>query len=611
MSFKLFTLQILGKIKPTEKIEATRAALWDDYQEFLKVEKSDELKEYLELEKWVNSEDFKKRKKEIESLRFKGSREFNQLNEFTRLAKSKEIKKYLQLKDSAELTRFEDIKKSEKLEQFYKLQDFVEEGEYQKEKKQIKGQVYKGSVEERHLLEFVKLKKSKPLKAYFELHGSKELAEHKEFSESTKLRDYLRLRNSPEKDKEKKKKLRELKRDSRIKKYFRFERSQKLKLYREASGSHDLKRYHELEIIINSDDFIQRKAYLQDKTKFEKSDAYAKFNQYKQLKNDKDIKFFLAFEKSKIYKNYLDVKDSFDLKRYFELKEITESEEFLKRKAYLEDKKKWEKSEEYSKQQHFLSMKKFPHLVRYFKYLGKNDFDFFKNWEVVFEELFDTGKLDESKWITNSFWGNKLVKGNFSQIGDLQCFNSGKNIVLDNKKLKIQIKKEHAKGKVWNPASGFMPADFEYTSDMLCSGESFWLEEGIVEAKILFNPVKQVVSSFYLLGEKVSPQVNLLEMGAKNRFGTFLLKDGNTEFNGISIGNLKKGRPYLFRLCISKDKLVWKINDQEVFETDASQFKFPMHLNLSSIVVRDIPGSILPVNFEVSWIRCYKEKGKS
>ncbi|VAW18329.1 hypothetical protein MNBD_BACTEROID01-1116, partial [hydrothermal vent metagenome] len=153
--------------------------------------------------------------------------------------------------------------------------------------------------------------------------------------------------------------------------------------------------------------------------------------------------------------------------------------------------------------------------------------------------------------------------------------------------------------------------DFEYTSDMLCSGESFWLEEGIVEAKILFNPVKQVVSFFYLLGEKASPQVNLLEMGAKNRVGTFLQKDGNTVSHGISIGNLKKGRPYLFRLCISKDKLVWKINDQEVFETDAGNFRFPMHLNLSSIVVRDIPGSILPVNFEVDWIRCYKEKGKA
>ena len=73
MSFKIFKLQLTGKIKPVEKIEQHRSLLINDYQEFQEVEKSDELSLFLELEKRVNSEQFKKEKGEIAALHFKGS----------------------------------------------------------------------------------------------------------------------------------------------------------------------------------------------------------------------------------------------------------------------------------------------------------------------------------------------------------------------------------------------------------------------------------------------------------------------------------------------------------------------------------------------------------
>ena len=59
MSFKIFSLQFTGKIKSTEKIEQGRAALLSDYQDFLKVEKSEELAKYLKLEEIINSNEFK------------------------------------------------------------------------------------------------------------------------------------------------------------------------------------------------------------------------------------------------------------------------------------------------------------------------------------------------------------------------------------------------------------------------------------------------------------------------------------------------------------------------------------------------------------------------
>ena len=70
--------------------------------------------------------------------------------------------------------------------------------------------------------------------------------------------------------------------------------------------------------------------------KLGKSEPWKKYIRYKELATDGDILFYLKFEKSSLYKNYLDLKESFQLKRFYELKELTSSAEFLKRKEWLE-----------------------------------------------------------------------------------------------------------------------------------------------------------------------------------------------------------------------------------------------------------------------------------
>ncbi len=57
--------------------------------------------------------------------------------------------------------------------------------------------------------------------------------------------------------------------------------------------------------------------------------------------------------------------------------------------------------------------------------------------------------------------------------------------------------------------SGLFLLTFDFTSDTLSTVNAFWQKDGLIEAKIRFAPVKEVVSSFHLLGEKVSPQITL------------------------------------------------------------------------------------------------------
>ncbi len=608
MSFKIFTLQFLGKLKPVETIEKQRKILLDDYIEFQKVESSDELKKYLDLEKEINSEEFKKKKTEIESLIFNGSREFNQLKEFVGLQKKPTIRKYFKIANSSDLERYNKLKTSEKIGEYYKLLEYVKEGQFAKEKNEILAQVFKGSVEEKHWIDFKKLEKSTEIKVYRELHDSDFLKKHDLFTKSEKLKNFVQLGNIPEKDKTKLAELKRLKNDTEIKNYFKFEKSKKIRIYRETAASQQLTKYFELKAYVESADYKKREIFLKDRKKFENSESFKKYTRFKQLSSDADVKFLLKFEKSPLYKNYLDVVGSFDLKRYAELEAITNSKEFKEQKAYLEDKKKWEKTAEFARQQEYLSMKKLPHLTKYFKNKGTSVFNFFTEWQVVFEDDFLKPKLDTEKWACKSYLAEKMPGESYSLAGDNYFFTDGKNIKLDGK-LRIDVRKEKARGKVWQMPAGFIPAELDYTSGIISSWKSFWMEDGIIEAKIKFEPIRQIVSSFYLAGEMEMPRLNLLEMGAKNRLGILTLNSaGKANVNGIDIENLKKGRWYIFTLEKSGNNLTWKINDTEVITLQNSEQKAKLHLNASSIVIDEVSSQQLPAGFEIDWVRCYTKK---
>ncbi len=162
---------------------------------------------------------------------------------------------------------------------------------------------------------------------------------------------------------------------------------------------------------------------------------------------------------------------------------------------------------------------------------------------------------------------------------------------------------------MWKMPAGFIPVEFDYTSDLVSTGKNFWQEDGVFEAKIKFNPVKQVVSSFYLAGENSTPRINLLEMGTKNNLGVSSLNgSGKIQNNGLDISNLKRGKSYIFTVEKAGSSITWKINDTEVLNIQDSTMNVPLHVNASSIVVNEISGSNLPVNFEIDWVKCYSKK---
>ena len=478
MSFKLFIASTFGLIKSTAKVESAHEALLADYQMFCEFEKSVELKEYNELDTLVKSPAFLQKKREIQHLVFKGSKEASVLAEYKKLSKNRRLQKFYATLNSKELKRFEQI-----------------------------------------------------------------------------------------------------------------------------SGSETMKKYKELKTGVEKHSL----AALKDMDK--QSKEHALFAEFEKLKDSEDLVFFREFRKSAAYKNYELMLDSTVHKRHEELKKITGSVEFKVRVAYLEDSHKWDKTEEHAKEVRYAELKKLPQLVNYLKYNNSNAFEFFKKWELVFEDRFRSGKLDTTNWMTQTHSASQTLGRNFSQVGDLQAFTEGRNVSVELNTMKIEVRREKTRGMQWQIPFGFMEQEFDYSSGIVSTAGTEWWKHGILEAKVKYAPSSNLVDAIYLLGEQNSPQINLVEMGVKNRMGLLIKSADGIHAECENISGLKVGEFYIFRLEWNANSLVWKINDREILTVTNNVPDFKMHLNLASIVVSE--SNDLPHRFEIDWVRFYQHNHKA
>jgi hypothetical protein len=392
--------------------------------------------------------------------------------------------------------------------------------------------------------------------------------------------------------------------------------------------SNELKEYHELELLVNSPTFKQKKkdlehlglkgskeaAQLAEYKKLESNSRLQKLydtlktedlQRYEKMSGSGDLEAFDHFRKSPAFKNYVAMKDSPERRRFEELQKIIGSEDFKSRVDYLEEKHKWDKTEDAQKARQLAEMKEWPQLINYLKYKHSTAFDFFKKWDLVFEDRFDSGTLNTEKWMTQSYWASQALGQNFSQVGDLHAFTDGKNISLNGQGLKLEVRHEKATSMQWRIPFGFVEQEFDYTSGIVSTAGGQWWKHGILEAKVLFDPAKHLVDAIYLLGDESSPQINLVEMGEQNRVGLFTRKSDGFHAESESLSGLKTGQYYIFRLEWSAHSLVWKINDRVVLTITHNVPAFKMHLNAASIVLAD-PITSLPHRFEIEWVRFYQ-----
>jgi len=442
------------------------------------------------------------------------------------------------------------------------------------------------------------------------------------------------------------------------------------KEYKNIENSAELKEFYELQELINSIEF-KRKIDEIKRLNYKFSEAYNKEIAYKRLLKDADVRNYLKiiesknyedfkfFEKSdeynrivkleeqiskdlsnvdirKEYKNLLSnkwvkknikFKNSIEYKRFqqflntskyeqfIELKKYVESDDFIKTKEYLmlSPKKRFKASEEYQKKLRFQELKNLPKIKWYLKSKKNNRFKDLENRELTFYDDFNDNKLNKKLWLTKYYWGEKLLNDSYSLDVEKNCYSEN-NLKISGGILNILTRREKSKGKVWKPSVGNIPIgffekDFEFTSGIINTGDSFRQKYGVFEAKIRFENKSFIIQGFSLRGDFMLPQIDIARANKKLFMGNYWQSNKNISKNIFKrcLNRFKKNF-YIYTVEWYPDKIVWKINDIEVAKATTGIPDTPMYLLLNASIINDLKNSFYECTMQVDWVKCYKFK---
>jgi hypothetical protein len=433
---------------------------------------------------------------------------------------------------------------------------------------------------------------SETLKKYTEL---KELVTSSDFIGKKKEIESLSFKKSGEYTKEKE--FLSLQKAKDLKLYFKTLAGSALKKFQELDGSEKITGFESLEKLVESPEFREKM-----KTKeFKGSDDEKELQEYRRLKASPEIKEYYSFKKSKEYANFLNTDGSTKLARYNELKDYVASDEFKNKKAYFLDKKRFEKTEMFKELQEYDILSKDKDILWYFKVKDSNKFDVLKNRELIFSDEFEGENLDTNTWLTNYYWGDKLLKDNYTVGNDLHAYTENENFEVSNSLLKIITRPQKKEGKVWS-TDGFKTKEFEFTSGIINTGKSFRQKYGTFSAKIkLGNPAAK--SAFWMLADKITPHVDVCRTAnGKVQFDYFAAVEKKAK---SSVGSKYAKDFFIYTLEWTPDKLVWKVNDIEAFVQTTDVPQDPMYILFSGGL--DKPVSSMTA-MEIDWVRVYQPK---
>lgn len=415
-------------------------------------------------------------------------------------------------------------------------------------------------------------------KRYCDIQTSEQLAEYTKLFHLIKAADF----------KEKKKTLQNRKfkdteeyRDFR--KYQKLHSSSKLKLYYEELDSPQLKEFLE----------------------FKETPDYKKLGDPKIVKEDEVLKKFKVYEKSKAYKNYIRFHNSFVVTEYEKLKEHVSTDEFLKSKNFWEDKNRWKKTEEYKIEQRYYELQKTSDIA-FYESTDPKQFEVIDQWALTFEDNFDGTALG-SKWSNGYYHRAQSMRRNYSFSNEKQAYSEGKNIFIDSSLLKINTIADKKEGLAWDAKKGFIKKEFDFSSDIINTGESFQQQGGLIKAKIAVKGSKDISHAFWLGTDGKLPHINIFHFnGKKIAVSSYLKGINNIASFKETITGLNPSKFYIYSLEWTRNELIWRINNIEVCRTKQAIPTEKMFPVFNSFIAESQKGG--SGSLEVDWIKIYSVK---
>lgn len=409
------------------------------------------------------------------------------------------------------------------------------------------------------------------MKRYYDVEKSVELVEYKKlfhvvksatFQENKKI-----LQNRKYKDTE----------EYRVsKKYNKLQHSPSIRLYFKVLASDELKQYLE----------------------FKKTAEYELLGDKKKVKASSHLQTMKSYEKSKSFVTYSRFHESFIIKEYEELKVKVDSPEFKKTNEFWANEKRWHNTPEFIQQERFYELAKNPDII-FYENEKPERFERYKTLKLTFKDEFEWNTLGKSRWKFGFHYKNPSLVSDHSFANEKQANNSGKNVTVENGMLNILTKREKVKARAWDSKKGFVEKEFDFSSDVLQTADSFSQKYGTIRAKLRCNG--KVNHSFWLGSDGKLPHISIFHFNGKQ------ITLGNANKNlvdGIKISGLNPSKFYIYTLIWSKKELIWMVNNLEVYRTASNIPQEEMFLVFNSFISDKQHGSTGSI--EVDWVRVYE-----
>ncbi len=116
----LFFKKLFGILENTNKMEEKDNKLFAEFIHYKRFERSEEYAEYKKLFQIVKSADFQEKRKQLKTIKYKDTQEYQDLNSFEQLEKNADLRFYFQTLNSRQLSDFLAFKETK---EYYKLSD--------------------------------------------------------------------------------------------------------------------------------------------------------------------------------------------------------------------------------------------------------------------------------------------------------------------------------------------------------------------------------------------------------------------------------------------------------------------------------------------------------
>ena len=407
--------------------------------------------------------------------------------------------------------------------------------------------------------------------------------------------------------------------------------------YRQVEQSADLKEYLELKKIVESKEFQQKKFNLTH-TKYKNTPVYATISAYKKLRDDKEFQTYLEteksqelkeylafrnsenyiklqsasevrnslelkrmaeFEKSKRYKSYLKIRDSKMPEQYKKLSAEVATEEFKEQLAFWKNDERWSSTEEYRQEARYKALSKKGDIIFFMKQDPK-EIERMEKLHATFMDECDWLKLSESQWRPGFAYNNPKLPRMHSFANEKQANNGGKNVGTLDGKIQLFTKQEKVTAPAWDPKKGFINKDFEYTSDIIQTADSFRQKEGVFMAKIRIEG--NIHHAFWLGSGERLPIISIFHFNGKQITVGNYTKNG---FDGTVVKGISPRLYYIYSLKWTERELIWLVNNVEVHRTSRNIPDEKLFLALSSFIDENQRGS--EGLLSVAWVRVYEE----